>query len=123
MTGLRLNEFADLLNAVLPRVASAEQHRLHRVTRQRAIGGGRVAVPTGDQILLTLVWLRQYPINEVLGFLFGVSASTASHILARVVPVLEAAGKDTMRRPVSGTETAQAPAGLAAAAADVPSCG
>jgi hypothetical protein len=46
--------------------------------------------------------LRQYPTNEVLGFLVGVRDSTTSRMLARVVPVLEVAGKDTMRMPDSG---------------------
>jgi hypothetical protein len=38
----------------------------------------------------------------VLGFLFGVSDSTASRLLARVIPLLEAAGRDTMRMPDPG---------------------
>lgn len=38
MTGLRLNEFADLLDDMLPRFASAEQTRLRRATRHRAPG-------------------------------------------------------------------------------------
>jgi Helix-turn-helix of DDE superfamily endonuclease/DDE superfamily endonuclease len=103
MTGLRLNEFADLLDDMLPRFATAEQTRLRRATRQRAPGGGRHAdLAARDQILLALIWLRQYPTNQVLGFLFGVSDSTASRILARVVPLLEAAGKDSMRMPDPG---------------------
>lgn len=103
MTGLRLNEFADLLDDMLPRFATAEQTRLRRATRQRAVGGGRHAdLAPRDQILLAVIWLRQYPTNEVLGFLFGVSDSTASRILARVVPLLEAAGLDSMRMPDPG---------------------
>lgn len=118
MTGLRLTEFADLLNDLLPRFATAQQHRLHRATRQRAIGGGRMAdLAPRDQILLTLIWLRQYPTNEVLGFLFGVSDSTASRIVARVVPLLEAAGKDTMRMPDPGRKRRKE---LSALLADTP---
>jgi hypothetical protein len=103
MTGLRLNEFADLLDDLLPRFASAEQARLRRTDRRRATGGGRHAdlVPR-DQILLAVLWLRQYPTNEVLGFLFGVSDSTVSRILCRLLPILEASGKDTMRMPDPG---------------------
>src|SRR6266542_2228964 len=98
MTGLRLNEVADLLDDMLPRFASAEHTRLERPNRRRAKGGGRHAdLPPRAQILLAVIWLRQYPTNEVLGFLFGVSDSTASRILARVIPLLEAAGRDTMR--------------------------
>jgi len=103
MTGLRLNEFADLLDDMLPRVASAEQTRLHRTNRRRAIGGGRHAdLAARDQILLAVIWLRQYPTNEVLGFLFGVSDSTVSRVVNRLVALLEASGKDSMRLPDPG---------------------
>src|SRR4029453_11546442 len=103
MTGLRLNEFADLLSDMLPRFTEAEQRRLQRTNRRGAIGGGRHAdLATRDQILLAIILLRQYPTNEVLGFLFGVSDSTASRVLSRVIVLLEAAGKDTMRMPDPG---------------------
>ena len=103
MTGLRLNEFAELLDDMLPRLAEAEQARLQRPNRRRAIGAGRHAdLLPRDQILMAVIWLRQYPTNEVLGFLFGVSDSTASRVLSRLIPLLEAAGKATMRMPDPG---------------------
>src|SRR5690606_14819517 len=43
------------------------------------------------------IWLRQYPTNETLGSLFGVSDSTASRVRARCLPVLEKTGRDAMR--------------------------
>jgi hypothetical protein len=52
-----------------------------------------------DQILLTVVWLRKYPTHEVLGYLYGVSDTTVGRCLKRLLPVLEAAGRDTMRLP------------------------
>ena len=76
---------------------------LDRPNRQRAIGGGDdFDLSMVDQLLLTVIWLRQYPTNEVLGFLFGVSDSTASRARTRCRPVLERAGKDTMRMPDPG---------------------
>jgi hypothetical protein len=103
MTGLRLAEFADLLSDVLPRYTATEAARLHRPMRKRAPGGGRHAtLAPRDQILLAIVWLRQYPTNELLGYLFGVSDSTVSRLIDRVVPALEAAGRDTMRMPDPG---------------------
>lgn len=103
MTGLRLSEFGDLLCDVLPRFTAAERLRLQRAERKRAVGGGRKAdLSLRDQLLLAVVWLRLYPTNDVLGFLFGVSDSTASRIIARVVPLLEASGRDTMRMPDPG---------------------
>ena len=103
MTGLRLAEFADLLTDVLPRFGAAETERLTRAERQRAIGGGHpFDLTPRNQTLLTVVWLRRYPIHEVLGFLFDVSDSTVSRYIRRVLPLLEAAGRATMRLPDPG---------------------
>lgn len=103
MTGLRLDEFEPLLTDMLPQMADAERARLARADRRRAPGAGRHAdLARTNQLLLTVIWLRQYPTNELLGYLFGVSDSTASRVLARILPLLEAAGKDTMRMPDPG---------------------
>ena len=98
MTGLRLTEFDACLEDVLPRFGAAETQRLTRAARQRAIGGGHpFDLTPRDQVLLTVVWLRRYPIHEVLGFLFGVSDSTVCRYIRRVLPLLEATGRTTMR--------------------------
>lgn len=103
MTGLRVSEFPALVAVIEPVWQAATQARLHRPTRRRAAGGGRHArLSPQDQILLVVVWLHQYPTNEVLGFLFGVSDSTVSRLVTRLLPVLEAAGQDTMRMPDPG---------------------
>jgi len=103
LSGLRLKEFEVLLRDVLPRHEVAEAKRLTRSDRQRAPGGGREAgLAALDQILLVSVWLRQYPTHEVLAYLFGVSDSTVSRLIARIVPLLEASGRDTMRMPDPG---------------------
>ncbi len=49
-----------------------------------------------------MIWLRVYPIYEVLAYLFGVSDTTVGRVIARVLPVLEASGRDTMRMPDPG---------------------
>lgn len=103
MTGLNLNEFDALLDDILPRFAEAEVKRLSRAGRQRDIGGGPdFELTPNNQILLTVVWLRQYPTHEVLGYLFGISDSTAGRYIKRVLPLLEAAGQDGMRMPRPG---------------------
>lgn len=103
MTGLRVSEFEALLNDMLPRLAEHDRERLARPNRKRAAGGGRhMLLAHTNDILLSVVWLRQYPTNEVLAFLFGVSDSTVSRIIARVLPLLEASGRDTMRMPDPG---------------------
>lgn len=103
MTGLHVADFDALVEDVLPAVRRADHARRSQRQRHRAVGGGHPFELSGrDQILLTVVWLRQYPIHEVLGYLFGVSDSTVSRVIQRVLPLLEQAGRDTMRVPDPG---------------------
>jgi hypothetical protein len=103
MTGLRVSEFDGLVDDVLPEYAAADAVRLARPDRERALGAGHpFELSLRDHLLLTVVWLRVYPTHEVLGYLFGVSDSTVSRLIRRVLPVLEASGRDTMRMPDPG---------------------
>jgi hypothetical protein len=103
MTGLRVKEFDTLVNEIAEMYGDAEEQRLSRPDRKRAIGGGHpFELSYRDQVLLTVVWLRVYPVHEILGYLFGVSGSTVSRTIWRVLPVLEQAGKDSMRMPDPG---------------------
>ena len=103
LTGLVVAVFDELAAGVVPVVEDTHRKKLDRPDRQRAVGGGdSFDLSTADQLLLTVIWLRQYPTNEVLGFLFGVSDSTASRVRARCLPALERSGKDTMRMPDPG---------------------
>jgi hypothetical protein len=103
LTGLTVQAFDALAAEVAPAVEAAHRRSLDRPDRQRAVGaGGEFGLGTADQVLLTVVWLRQYPTQEVLGFLFGVSDSTALRAVRRCLPALEQAGRDTMRMPDPG---------------------
>ena len=103
LTGLTVAAFDQLAAELVPVLERAHRDTLDRRDRQRAVGGGDTFdLSSADHLLLTVVWLRQYPTNEVLGFLFGVSDSTASRTRTRVLPHLEQAGKDTMRMPDPG---------------------
>jgi hypothetical protein len=103
LTGLTVPAFDALAADVAPRVEAAHRRALDRPGRERAIGaGGAFGLTTADQVLLTVIWLRQYPTQEVLGFLFGVSDATARRAVRRCLPVREQAGKDTMRMPDPG---------------------
>lgn len=103
MTGLRVAAFDTLVADLLPGYAAAEQTRLQRPMRERAVGAGHpFALAPRDQLLLAVVWLRVYPTHEVLGYLFGVSDTTVTRTVARWLPLLEAAGRDTMRLPDPG---------------------
>ena len=103
LTGLRVPAFATLAADLRLAHATRERDRLARPGRPRAIGAGHpFELAPRDQLLLPVVWLRQYPIHEVLGYLFGVSDTTVSRVIARWLPLLEAAGRDTMRLPDPG---------------------
>ena len=103
MTGLRVAEFDALVRDLWPRYRAAEQARLSRPARRRAIGAGHpFELTLRDQLLLTVVWLRLYPTHEVLGYLFAVSDTTAGRTITRLLPLLEAAGLDSMRLPDPG---------------------
>jgi DDE superfamily endonuclease/Helix-turn-helix of DDE superfamily endonuclease len=103
MTGVDVLEFDTLLRDVLPRYATAEHTRLSRPDRKRAPGAGHpFTLDTRDQLLLIVVWLRLYPLHEVLAYLFAISDSTVSRSIARMLPLLEASGRDTMRMPDPG---------------------
>ena len=69
LTGLTVAAFDELAAQVVPAVDAAHQKKLARPDRTRAIGGAdNFDLSTADQLLLTVIWLRQYPTNEVLGF-------------------------------------------------------
>jgi DDE superfamily endonuclease/Helix-turn-helix of DDE superfamily endonuclease len=98
LTGLTVPQFDGVWQEVAPRLAEAERKRLTRPGRQRQIGAGHpFALDERDRVLLTVVWLRRYPIYEVLGLLFGISQETAVRTVPRVLPVLEAVGLASMR--------------------------
>src|SRR5258708_5603005 len=74
LTGITLAVFDHLLQDLRPAFADSRRQRLDRPNRQRAFGGGDdFDLPADDQFLLTIFWLRHYPTQEVLGYLFGVS--------------------------------------------------
>jgi hypothetical protein len=108
LTGLAIEEFDGLAQDLVPTVAeaaaaAAEQARRGQPKRRRAAGGGHpFALSFRAQLLLVVIWLRQYPTSPVLGYLFGISHPTVLRTIARVLPILERSGRDTMRLPGHG---------------------
>lgn len=100
MTGLKLTEFNNLVWDVQPLVEAERLSRLTRPNRKRVIGGGaHPHLDARDQILMAVMWLKLYPTNEVLAYLFNVSDSTVSRVVNRLVKLLAASGKDTFKMP------------------------
>ena len=118
MTGLRVGEFDSLAKDVVPQFEAAESRRLARPTRQRGVGAGeKPHLDNRNQLLLTVIWLRQYPTHDVLGFFFGVSQPTVGRYIERMLPLLEQAGRDSMKGQDPGRKRRRS---LAALLKDVP---
>lgn len=98
MTGLTVSEFNRLVSEVGPLYTTIARKRLARPDRIRAPGAGHpFSLDFRNSLLLTLIWLRQYPTGEMLGHFFGVSEPTVRRTLARILPALKAAGRASFR--------------------------
>lgn len=103
MTGLTIPAFEALVGDVTPAYADAEFARLDHPDRERAVGAGHpFGLDAPNRFLLVVVWLRVYPTYAVLGYFFGVAETTARRLVEQILPVLERAGRDTMRMPEAG---------------------
>jgi hypothetical protein len=100
LSGVSVAEFDQLYRRFEPAWVKAEAVRLHARERQRAVGGGGdYRLDVDSQLLLVMVWLRHYPTTEALGYLFGVSQSTACRTISRLLPVLAAVEEREIRPP------------------------
>ena len=98
LTGLTAAEFRELLPAFeraydraypMDRTATGQP-------RQRFFGGGRRAVLSApeNKLLFALVYLKAYPLQAVLGQLFGLGTAQANYWLHHLLPVLRSALDD-----------------------------
>lgn len=92
LTGLTLKEFKALLPTFTEayRRKYASHKTLAGKKRQRQVGGGRRGMlETMEQkLLLILVYLKAYPLQVVMGELFGMNQSAANQQIHRLLPVL-----------------------------------
>jgi DDE superfamily endonuclease/Helix-turn-helix of DDE superfamily endonuclease len=98
LTGLTLSEFQLLLTAfpqayqqLYPANQTAEGQ-----PRQRSVGGGckgRLEQPE-EKLLFLLVYLKTYPLQAVMGELFGLSQPQVNYWMHRLLPVLRSALDD-----------------------------
>lgn len=95
LTGLTVREFKVLLPAFIAAYEKkyAGNKTLARRKRKRQVGGGRQGqLKTGEQkLLFILVHQKTYPLQVVLGELFGLSQSRANAWVHRLLPILQAA--------------------------------
>jgi hypothetical protein len=98
LTGLTLSEFQLLLSA-FPR-AYQRLYPASRTTegqpRQRAAGGGCKGCVHRPEVklLFLLVYLKTYPLQAVMGELFGLSQPRVNYWIHRLLPVLQGALDD-----------------------------
>ncbi len=97
LTGLSLPEFEQLLGSFEQAWQDyLNQHYKKRDSRVRRYGGGRKAElhETQDKLLFILFYFRQYPTQEVQGYLFGIGQAQAHEWIHRLTGVLnQALGK------------------------------
>jgi hypothetical protein len=101
LTGLTVTEF----EALLPSFGSAWERFIEETfehdQRKRAYGGGRKPElgSLSDKLLFILVYFRQYPTQEVQGYLFGLGQAQANGWIHRLSGVLHQALGDELQLP------------------------
>jgi hypothetical protein len=92
LTGITPAEFQRLLPAFTRAYARAFPATKTQAgkPRQRRFGGGRKTVLSRpeDKLLFALVYQKAYPLQELLGSLFGLSQSQANRWVHRLLPLL-----------------------------------
>src|SRR3954470_24843015 len=95
LTGLTLAAFETLLADFECAYEDDRQQRDRQrpTPRQRRPGGGRkAALPTlADKLVFLLFYFRQYPTQETLAFLFGLSQGQACQWIHRLTPIVNRA--------------------------------
>lgn len=91
-TGLKVEQFEVLAGALSEVYGEVQRARLEREHRQRKVGGGRsFSLGLEERLLLTLMYLRLYVSQALLGYLFNLDDSNVSReINERMLPSLKA---------------------------------
>ena len=103
------------IEALLPSFGQAwEEHRATNhgapTARKRALGAGRkgrLATLT-DKLFFILVYFKTYPLQEVIGTLFGMSQSQANEWIHRLTVVLQATLQTDLHLPARDAATLEA---------------
>lgn len=111
LLGMNVAAFHHLLHAFAKAyVGWQEQQESQRESpRQRQRGGGRRAQlgRNADKLLFILFYVRHYPTQEVLGFLFGLSQPQANYWIQVLLPLLqEALGREAQLPTRKGADLA-----------------
>ena len=96
LTGMKIEEFDQLKGAFQKVYEEDEQERGKPDSRA---GRKAVLLTCEDKLFFTLFYLRHYPTQEVLGFLFGISQGQANHWIHRLTPLVKKALGDEKELP------------------------
>lgn len=89
LTGLTIEEFDGFYAEIELAYQLAEEKRLSRPNRQRAIGAGnKFKLHLRTRLLMAMVWLRIYPTYEVLGVFFDLHKSNVCRNLKVMLELL-----------------------------------
>src|SRR4051795_3338544 len=88
LTGLKIEEF-DKLKAAFQKAYEEDENE--RGTPDSRAGRKAVLLTYEDKLFFILFYLRHYPTQEVLGFLFGISQGQANQWIHRLTPIVQKA--------------------------------
>lgn len=92
LTGLKIEEF-DKLKGAFQKASEEEE------PRESPAGRKAVLRTYEDKLFFILFYLRHYPTQEVLGFLFGISQGQANQWIHRLTPLVQKALGDEKELP------------------------
>jgi Helix-turn-helix of DDE superfamily endonuclease len=111
LTGVTIDEFNTITELTKPLWNESELKRLNRNKRTRAIGAGaKFKLNLETQILMTLIYLKQYCTLEFLGWLiFNLDKSNVCRNIHLVLPLLEIALPSPIRAKTLQTQADDMP--------------
>ena len=81
LSGIRVEDFDDLVKQTYPLWLTREHRRLSRKGRKRAFGAGRsYSLEFSARLLICLIYYRTYTSHVFLGLVFGVSSPTVCRV-------------------------------------------
>ena len=86
LTGMTIEEF-DKLKAAFQKAFEGDEQRRGKVSSPA--GRKAVLLTCEDKLFFILFYLRHYPTQEVLGFLFGISQGQANQWIHRLTPLVK----------------------------------
>ena len=103
MTGMTVEAFDRLYEQVFQRYETAEEERQNRPERKRQGGAGHPYTNSvRERLLMTLIWLRVYPTQEMLGLLFSLHKSNVGRNLKEMMDILVEVSEDEIVWPMDG---------------------